>query len=537
MTETTSERAADRQAAPQPAGFLPDIPGPWETAQRLWRRLRKMSTALGLLFALAIASIIATFVPQEPIIPSTVRDWRSGEDGPGELTARVFDALGFFDVFGSWWFMIITVLLFVSLTGCLVPRWRQFARIARRPPAAGRNLERLTQSRLLVSDLPAAEALDRAETVLARARFRRRRVTGPDGEPQLATERGHWREGGSLVFHTAFYVLLIGIVLGHTFGFVGQINVPEGATFSDTRIGYDLAQPGRFFGLEDHRGFAVHLDDFQVDYFEDFTPSDFVSTITILEQGEAVRTEEVRVNHPVSHAGMKIYQARFGMAPNVVVRAGDTVLFDERVMLSDAGGWIWTGAAKVVIGDPSRPDPPPQVALELVFLPDASLNAQGQPFSRSPVPTNPRLVVLLHVGELGLERPVPATQADLTPESVVGEPAILAEGDAAEMAAGALTVEFSELAMWSGFQVSHAPARWLLLLAGGLLLAGLVPSLYSYRRRIWVQAAPADEGSRVVVAGVALHRKSQFGEDFDRIADDVARAIDARPRHVQESDL
>jgi hypothetical protein len=52
-----------------------------------------------------------------------------------------------------------------------------------------------------------------------------------------------------------------------------------------------------------------------------------------------------------------------------------------------------------------------------------------------------------------------------------------------------------------------------------------------------VQAAPADEGSRVVVAGVALHRKSQFGEDFDRIADDVARAIDARPRHVQESDL
>jgi cytochrome c biogenesis protein len=529
MTETTSQRPADRQAAPGPGGFLPDIPGPWETAQRLWRRLRKMSTALGLLFSLAVASIIATFVPQEPIIPSTVREWRAGEDGPGELTARVFDALGFFDVFGSWWFMVITVLLFVSLTGCLVPRWRQFARIVRRPPAAGRNLHRLSQSRVVATDLPPEEALDRVERVLARRRFRRRRVTGPDGIPQVAAERGHWREGGSLVFHTAFYVLLIGIVAGHTLGFTGQVNIPEDSTFSDTRIGYDLAQPGRYFGLEDHRGFAVRLEDFQVDYFPDFTPADFVSTITILEQGEAVRTAEVRVNHPVSHDGMKIYQARFGMAPHVVVRAGDTVLFDERVMLSDAGGWIWTGAAKVVIGDQTRPDPPPQVALELVFLPDASLSERGQPFSRSPVPTNPRLVVLLHVGELGLERPVPATQADLTPETVVGEPAILAEGDAADMAGDALTVEFTELAMWSGFQVSHAPARGLLLLAGGLLLAGLIPSLYSYRRRIWVHTGPADDATEVLVAGVALHRKSQFGEDFERIADDVARAVGARP--------
>ncbi|MGH8899236.1 MAG: cytochrome c biogenesis protein ResB, partial [Egibacteraceae bacterium] len=39
-----------------------------------------------------------------------------------------------------------------------------------------------------------------------------------DGTPQLAVERGHWREGGSLVFHTAFYVLLVGVVITHSFG-------------------------------------------------------------------------------------------------------------------------------------------------------------------------------------------------------------------------------------------------------------------------------------------------------------------------------
>jgi cytochrome c biogenesis protein len=524
VATATPPKASERPAPRGPR--LPPVPTPLETLGLTWRWLRRMSTALMLLLAMAVASIVATFIPQEPLIPSTVRDWRTGDAGPGEGVAAAFDALGLFDLYGTWWFAVLVLLLFTSLTGCLVPRWRAFARVARRAPPAGRNLDRLTNRATLDTALPPAEALAAVERVLARHRFRRARP----GDRQLAGERGHWREAGSIIFHTSFYLLLAGAVIGQAFGFRGHVNLPEGAAFAETRMMYDLAEPGRYWDLDDHRGFVLTLEDFHVAWYENFTPSDFVSTITINEPDGVERTEQVRVNHPIRHDGMTIYQARWGMAPHVVVRAGDSVIFDEQVMLSDAGGSVWTGVAKVAMGgvgeDGARN---PQIALDLVLLPDAAVTDDGIPFSRSPTPANPRLIADLWVGDdLGLERPTPARDFNRDGGRTVGPPAILAEAQADPMAGGALTVEFAELTYWSGFQISHGPARWLLLLAGVVLLAGLIPSLYSYRRRIWAEAAPTADGSRVTLAGVALQRKQAFVSEFATVRDATRAALEPR---------
>jgi hypothetical protein len=45
----------------------------------------------------------------------------------------------------------------------------------------------------------------------------------------------------------------------------------------------------------------------------------------------------------------------------------------------------------------------------------------------------------------------------------------------------------------------------------------LLPSLYSYRRRIWVEARQRADGTELVLAGVALQRKPAFADEFDRI--------------------
>jgi len=527
MTETVSSPPRSGATPPQPP--RPVIPGPLETAVLAWRWLRKMSTALLLLFALSIASLIATVVPQQPVNAATVEQWRSGAAGPGESVAGVLDALQLFDVFGSWWFAAITVALFVSLTGCLVPRYRAFFRLVRRPPAVGRNLDRLTHSRTVTTTLPPAEALDVAERLLAGRRFRRRRIAPDDGAAaQIAAERGHWREGGSLIFHTAFYVLLIGAVIGQVFGFTGQIAVVEGGSFADTRIAYDSVKPGRWFGVEDHRGFVTTLDDFEVTYHPNLTPRAFVSTVTLAEGGRPVRTADVKVNHPLRHAGMTLYQLAFGLAPHIIVRSGDQVLLDEPVLLSPAegprAGNVWTGTAKLRFEDPER-----QLALDMVLVPDAELR-DGQPtVGRDPRPVNPVLVSNLYFGDLGLERPVPANQFDRS--GGPAQTAMLRPGDTAELVRGAMTVELTDITYWSGFQVSRQPGRWLLLLAAALILMGLIPSLYSYRRRIWVEArpvaTPSAGTSEVRVAGVALHRKTIFGDAFDSLADDLRTALPA----------
>ena len=504
---------------------LPMIPGPWETVVIAWRRLRRMSTALVLLFCLALASIVATFIPQEPVIPQAVTAWRLGEEGPGRTVAQVFDAAQLFDVFGSWWFAALMVLLIVSLTGCLIPRYRAFARTVRRPPVAGRNLERLTNSVRIETTLAPEAALAEVDRALARRRFRRRRLdpaSTQSGHVQVAAERGHWREGGNLLFHSAFFVLLIGVAVGQAFGFTGQINVVEGSAFTDTRIVYGAVTAGRYFGLDDHRGFEVRLDDFSASYHANGTADEFLSRVSISDGGRQVLTNApVRVNHPLAYDGMKLYQVRFGMAPHIIVRAGDTVLFDDRVMLGDPDGDnVWTGAAKVVTR------PAEQMALDLALVPDVGVDRQGRVFPRSAEPNNPVLFADLWFGELGLERPVDASQFLRDGQPVAS--ATLTPAQTSDPLVGNLTVEFAELPMWSGFQVSHAPGRGVLLAAAGLLLIGLTTSLYGYRRRIWAEAEAGGDGTTtVVVAGVALQRKVVFAEAFAALTEQLRTALPA----------
>ena len=507
MTQTTAPETQPVDPQPSRRG-LPEIPGPVETAVLAWRVLRRMSTALVLLFSLAAASVVATVVPQAPVTAVTAEQWRAGTAGPGKAVSRVLDAMGLFDVFGSWWFMVLVALLFVSLTGCLVPRYRAFAKVARRPPAAGRNLGRLSNTTTFVSPLPPAEAVALAHRTV-RGRHFRARMIETDDATQVAGERGHWREGGSLVFHTAFYVLLTGVVIGKVFGFTGQISLAEGSAFADTRIAYDAVEPGRAWGLEDHRGFVVTLDDFDVSYFPDFTPREFVSKVTIAENGETVDTGTVRVNHPLRHDGMTLYQTRFGMAPHIIVRAGDRVLLDDRVLLApNEAQNIWSGTAKVKFDDPQR-----QIALDMVLAPDARLDANGQPtIGPDPRPRNPVLIGNVYFGALGLQLPVPADEFDRGSGPV--DTAMMRPGTTTELVQGNLSVEFVDLGYWSGFQVSHQPGRLLLLLGGLLILIGLIPSLYSYRRRIWVAVRPHETGSQITVAGVALQRKSAFTDEF-----------------------
>ena len=520
MTETVTSSSEPSALPPPPRRGLPEIPGPVETAVIAWRSLRRMSTALLLLFSLAAASVVATVVPQAPVTAVTADQWLAGTAGPGKGVSAVLSALGLFDVFGSWWFMALLALLFVSLTGCLVPRYRAFFKVARRQPAAGRNLGRLSARATFASPLPPEEAMAAAHAVLRRRRFRARIVDSAD-VAQVAAERGHWREGGSLIFHTAFYVLLTGAVIGKVFGFTGQVSLAEGGSFADTRIAYDAAEAGRSFGLDDHRGFVVRLDDFDVSYFPDFTPRDFVSTVTVLEDGQAVRSGPIRVNHPLRYDGMVLFQTAFGMAPHIIVKSGDRVLIDDRILLApNAEQNIWSGTAKVKFDDPQR-----QIALDLVLAPDAKMDANGQPtIGSDPRPRNPVLIGNVYFGALGLQQPVPA--ADFDRGSGPVDTAMLRPGDDKALVQGNLSVEFVDLGYWSGLQVSHAPGRALLLLGGGMILAGLIPSLYSYRRRIWVEARPVEAGSHITVAGVALQRKSAFADEFSSVASAVRQDLE-----------
>src|SRR5438094_5194609 len=188
-------------------------------ARAIWRQLRTMRTALILLLLLAAGASLGSLFPQRPINPATVQQWILHNRGWAPLAEK----LGLFDVFGSWWFMAIYGLLLVSLVGCIVPRWRAFFRTLRARPRTEGTLSVQPQYRSGTVALTPDAALTGAERVLRRKRFRFVRADGT-----VAAGKGHLREGGSLLFHTASLVLLLGMSVGQLVGFTGQVAVIEG---------------------------------------------------------------------------------------------------------------------------------------------------------------------------------------------------------------------------------------------------------------------------------------------------------------------
>ena len=109
------------------------------------------------------------------------------------------------------------------------------------------------------------------------------------------------REVGSLLFHWAFFLLLVGVIVGKGTGFTGRAVVTEGETLVDARANYaGQIRTGRYFG-GGFTGLGFELLDFEDSYRRNGQPIDFVSRVRFLDrEGRPTGTEEIRVNHPAS---------------------------------------------------------------------------------------------------------------------------------------------------------------------------------------------------------------------------------------------
>ena len=216
-----------------------------------------MRTALILLFALALAAIPGSLVPQRRISPVRVSDFINEHPTLGPI----YDKIGMFSVYSSPWFSAIYLLLFVSLIGCIIPRVGVYAKALRaRPPKTPRNLVRLpayAQADISVDD---HDILDRAAVALRRLHYR-----VDVHSDSVAAERGYLREAGNLVFHISLVFVLIGVAIGALFGFRGTSVVIAGQGFSNNLTQYDDFVPGSLFRASDMEPFSFDVNSFDVD--------------------------------------------------------------------------------------------------------------------------------------------------------------------------------------------------------------------------------------------------------------------------------
>ncbi|MGD9325065.1 MAG: cytochrome c biogenesis protein ResB, partial [Desulfobacterales bacterium] len=89
--------------------------------RKIWDLFSSVKLTVVLLLALALTSIIGTLIPQNESPQAYVKAF-------GTFLYRFFDILGFFDLYHSWWFQALMLLLALNVLVCSIDRlsvtWR-----------------------------------------------------------------------------------------------------------------------------------------------------------------------------------------------------------------------------------------------------------------------------------------------------------------------------------------------------------------------------------------------------------------------------
>ena len=515
----------------------PDAPVARPPGQRLaplrraWRQLTSMRTALLLLFLLALAAVPGAFLPQRGLNPVRVQEYFVEHPS----LAPVLDRFSLFDVYAAPWFAAIYLLLFVSLVGCLVPRIRLHARALRSaPPAAPTHFSRLPASDRWETDDDPDTALDAARSAL-----RGWRVTRRDGA--LSAEKGYLRETGNLLFHVSLVVLLVGIALGGLFGFQGSVLVVEGRSFASTVFSYDDIRPGRRFDAEQLAPFAFTLEDFEAEYDDAGRALTFAADITWTpdagDPDEAPRPYELRVNHPLSAAGARLYLIGHGYAPHLRVTDADGQVAHDGAVPCLPQDTKFVSSCVLKVPNTSGE----QLAFEGVFTPTTAQDPEtGRVTSVHPAPDEPALTLVGYSGDLGLGDGVPQSVYRIEDRSRLspideGRARLLQPGDSWELPDGS-TLTWVDTPEWITVQVTQDPGKLVALLASGGMVVGLLLSLFVRRRRVWVRASAGPDGARTVVEAGGLGRTDaeSFAAEFQALTERLRTTAPAAGAREQE---
>lgn len=499
-----------------PAGSL----RPGEFVRFLWTQLTSMRTALVLLFALALVAVPGSLVPQRPVNPIRVLDFKEANPELGTW----YERLGLFDVYASPWFSAVYLLLMVSLVGCILPRIAVYARGLRTPPpATPRNLGRLPEHVEGVSASPPAAVLAAAQEHLRRRRFRVRAAEEPPGGT-LSAERGYLREFGNLLFHLSLVLLLGGLAWGSLFGHKGEVVIVEGQAFSNSLTQYDDFRAGGAFDAATLTPFTLWVDEFTARFelgpVQHGAAREFRAGVrTATSTGPDV-PGTLEVNHPITVGDTSVHLVGHGYAPVVTVTdaEGRVAFSGPVVFLPQDGRFTSLGVIKA---PDARPD---RLAFEGFFLPTAQVDELG-PRSIFPDAFNPQLFLNAWSGPPKDETGAPENVYSLDKTGLEqvrradGEALrfVLSPGEVAELPDGS-TISFDTWKRWVKVQVSRTPGLGLTLASVVLAVAGLSLSLFVRPRRLFVRTTPADDGGTLVEVAGLDRVDARTGLDEDVVA-------------------
>jgi cytochrome c biogenesis protein len=437
-----------------------------------WAFFSSVKLALFLLFTLAATSIIGTIIPQGQPANFYV-------DTYGPNLARLMQTLSIPDMYNSWWFMILLAVFSLNLIVCSVERipnaWRLVTmdNLATNP----QRLKKMGLRKAVQVDGPVPEAAEKASSFLARKGWKPAR-RDHDGAVMLFSQKGSWTRFGVYVVHVSILVILVGAIIGSprvastilrqpTFAFKGSVMLPE---TQQTDMIYS------FDGIKIPLGFTVRCDYFTIHYYPNGMPKEFLSKLTVLENGKEVLQTDIEVNEPLIYKGITFYQSSYQPYSDFVVSIRNHESGKKKSSIIPARqqtSWEEGGVRYGIINLATRGE---SVArLKIWFTDDQA---------------DPSIFWLEPGREAVIQRP-----------------------------SGDYTLSAKQLYA-TGLQVAKDPGVWWVYIGCGLMLLGLIIAFFMSHRKIWALVYEEDGKTTVLFTGSAHKNKVGFERNFSSLMED-----------------
>lgn len=437
----------------------------------LWDFFASVKLALFTLIALAITSIIGTIIPQREPMAFYVERF-------GPAMATVFQYLNVPDMYNASWFISLLVLFSINLTVCSIERIPNVIRILKTNnlDADVGKLEKTRSSLLLDSRSVSSKAVDAIKTVLVGTGWKFTSVDR-DGGTLFFAEKGGWTRFGVYTVHCSILIIFIGAIIGSVFGYKASVMIMEGS--STTQV-YQSNEEHTAIPL----GFEVRCNDFELQYYDNGMPKEYMSSLTVLQDGKEVFSKDIEVNAPLDYAGLTFYQSSYQAIDN-----------QYSVQIENQA----TGAAQKFIIVPKREMKWTQEGLTFGIVQRSGPNFMGK-FRHK-----------IWFGD--------AVGAPVEFWADEGQPVVVQRQNASYRFL--IKQRFA-----TGLQVAKDPGVWWVYTGCILMIVGLIVVFFLSHRRVWVWIRPEGEGSRIVLAGNVNKNKLGFEKDIETIADAIKTAPD-----------
>ncbi|NEU31046.1 cytochrome C biogenesis protein [bacterium LRH843] len=439
---------------------------------KIWMFFSSVKVGIWFIVLLLVASGLGTIYPQEMYIPPSTDPAEYYKDKYG-ITGQLYYQLGFHNLYGSWWYMLLIAALGISLFIASLDRFVPLYR-ALKNQRVTRHANFMKRQRVFGTSK--VDDMDRSFEH-AKQKLKEKRYNISEENGNLVAEKGRFARWGPYVNHVGLILFLIGCMLRYFPGMYVDtdmwIREGETAVVPSTQGKYHVKNEEFIVELYDENdevfGEAIERTGGQVakSYQTNAILYERENTGAIGTEGELIEIDrkEIRVNDPLSFDGYSLYQMNYLLnelsSMSFTLENKET---GEKFGRMDID--LLAPQSEYDLGNGHR------VEVQEYFA-DFYIDAKNDPATKSKIPNNPVFIFKMYTPE--------------TPDGEVSFVGIRQNLEPLGENNYKMTFIDADFRDITGLTVRKDHTLWFLLAGGIVFMIGLIQGSYWTHRRIWLQ--------------------------------------------------